>query len=101
MVVAESGDMLFGGLDVRVPHNGTYLAQGFYASMGFAVPAALGAQVGSGLRPIVLCGDGGFQMPGLEIAHATVFAADPMLICVYPPGLGCPRPAAYTPPALL
>ena len=42
MVVAESGDMLFGGLDVRVPHDGTYLAQGFYASMGFAVPAALG-----------------------------------------------------------
>ena len=42
MVVAESGDMLFGGLDVRVPHGGTYLAQGFYASMGFAVPAALG-----------------------------------------------------------
>ena len=35
MVVAESGDMLFGGLDVRVPHSGTYLAQGFYASMGF------------------------------------------------------------------
>ena len=46
MVVAESGDMLFGGLDVRVPHGGTYLAQGFYASMGFAVPAALGAQIG-------------------------------------------------------
>ena len=64
LVVAESGDMLFGGLDVRVPHNGAYLAQGFYASMGFAVPAALGAQIGRGLRPLVLCGDGGFQMTG-------------------------------------
>src|SRR5215469_16256997 len=39
LVVAESGDMLFGGLDVRVPHSSAYLAQGFYASMGFAVPA--------------------------------------------------------------
>src|ERR1700691_939860 len=75
MVVAESGDMLFGGLDVRVPQSGTYLAQGFYASMGFAVPAALGAQVGSGMRPIVLCGDGGFQMTGQEISHAPVFGA--------------------------
>src|SRR3984893_18297142 len=56
MVVAESGDMLFGGLDVRVPHSGTYLAQGFYASMGFAVPAEPRLQIGSGLRPIVLCG---------------------------------------------
>ena len=64
MVVAESGDMLFGGLDIRVPHDNGYFAQGFYASMGFAVPAALGAQIGSGLRPLVMCGDGGFQMTG-------------------------------------
>jgi thiamine pyrophosphate-dependent acetolactate synthase large subunit-like protein len=46
----------------------SYLAQGFYASMGFAVPGALGAQIGTGLRPLVLCGDGGFQMTGVEIA---------------------------------
>jgi indolepyruvate decarboxylase len=52
MVVAESGDMLFGGLDVRVPHSGTYLAQGFYASMGFGVPAAMGVQIAKGLRPV-------------------------------------------------
>jgi indolepyruvate decarboxylase len=94
MVVAESGDMLFGGLDVRVPHSGTYLAQGFYASMGFAVPAALGAQVGSGLRPIVLCGDGGFQMTGPEISHAPVFGANPIVIVVNNGGWGIFRPVA-------
>src|SRR5262249_38733444 len=66
-VVAESGDMLFAGLDVRVERGGTYFAQGFYASMGFGVPGALGAQLGTGLRPIVLCGDGAFQMTGPEI----------------------------------
>ena len=43
-VFAESGDMLFGGLEVRVPEGGLYFAQGYYASMGFGVPAALGAQ---------------------------------------------------------
>ena len=80
MVVAEAGDMLFGGLDVRVPHNGTYLAQGFYASMGFAIPAALGAQVGSGMRPIVLCGDGGFQMTGPEISHAPLIGLNPIVV---------------------
>ena len=94
MVVAESGDMLFGGLDVRVPHSGTYLAQGFYASMGFAVPAALGAQIGSGLRPIVLCGDGGFQMTGPEISHAPVFGANPIVIIVNNGGWGIFRPVA-------
>ncbi len=94
MVVAESGDMLFGGLDVRVPHGGTYLAQGFYASMGFAVPAALGAQVGSGLRPLVLCGDGGFQMTGPEISHAPVFGANPIVVIVNNGGWGIFRPVA-------
>ena len=69
-VVTESGDMLFAGLDVRVPGGGLYLAQGFYASMGFAVPAALGTQVGCGVRPLVLSGDGAFQMTGPEISHA-------------------------------
>jgi indolepyruvate decarboxylase len=94
MVVAESGDMLFGGLDIRVPHNGTYLAQGFYASMGFAVPAALGAQVGCGLRPIVLSGDGGFQMNGPEISHAPHFGANPIVIVVNNGGWGIFRPVA-------
>ena len=37
-VVAESGDMLFAGLDVRIGRGGAYLAQGYYASMGFGVP---------------------------------------------------------------
>ena len=94
MVVAESGDMLFGGLDIRVPHDGTYLAQGFYASMGFAVPAALGAQVGCGLRPIVLSGDGGFQMTGPEISHAPHFGANPIVIVVNNGGWGIFRPVA-------
>ncbi|MGH7932405.1 MAG: thiamine pyrophosphate-binding protein [Candidatus Binataceae bacterium] len=94
MVVAESGDMLFGGLDIRVPHEGTYLAQGFYASMGFAVPAALGAQVGGGPRPIVLCGDGAFQMTGPEISHSARFGANPIVIVVNNGGWGIFRPIA-------
>jgi indolepyruvate decarboxylase len=94
MVVAEAGDMLFGGLDVRVPHGGTYLAQGFYASMGFAVPAALGAQVGCGLRPLVLCGDGAFQMTGPEISHAPAFHANPIVVVINNGGWGIFRPIA-------
>jgi TPP-dependent 2-oxoacid decarboxylase len=92
MVVTESGDMLFGGLDVRVPHDGTYLAQGFYASMGFAVPAALGAQLGSGLRPLILCGDGGFQMTGPEISHAAILGLNPIVLLINNGGWGIFRP---------
>lgn len=94
MVVTESGDMLFGGLDLRVPGHGTYFAQGFYASMGFAVPAALGAQVGCGKRPLVLSGDGAFQMTGPEISHAPKLGANPIIVIVNNGGWGIFRPIA-------
>ena len=81
-VVAESGDMLFAGLDVRVGRGGGYLAQGYYASMGFGVPGALGAQIGTGERPLVLCGDGAFQMTGPEIAQAPRHGLQPDRACV-------------------
>ena len=80
MVVAEAGDMLFAGLDIKVNHSGGYLAQGYYASMGFGIPGALGAQMGTGQRPIVLCGDGAFQMTGPEISHAPRYKLNPIVI---------------------
>ena len=78
MVVAEAGDMLFAGLDIKIGQGGGYLAQGYYASMGFGVPGALGAQLGTGQRPLVLCGDGAFQMTGSEISHAPVTNSIPL-----------------------
>jgi indolepyruvate decarboxylase len=92
LVVAESGDSLFGGIDVKVGDDGLYLAQGFYASMGFAVPGALGAQIGTGLRPLVLTGDGGFQMTGVEIAHAPRYRLNPIVVLLNNGGWGIFRP---------
>jgi len=94
MVVAESGDSLFGGIDVKVGNDGLYLAQGFYASMGFAVPGALGAQIGTGLRRLVLTGDGGFQMTGVEIAHAPRYRLNPIVVLLNNGGWGIFRPIA-------
>ena len=91
-VVAESGDMLFGGLELRLRGRGLYFAQGYYASMGFAVPASMGAQLGTGVRPLVLCGDGGFQMTGTEIAHAVPKKLSPIVVVVNNGGWGIFRP---------
>jgi indolepyruvate decarboxylase len=87
-VFAESGDMLFGGLEVRVQADGLYFAQGYYASMGFAVPAAMGAQIGTGRRPLVLCGDGGFQMTGQEISYAPKRGLSPIIVLINNSGWG-------------
>jgi indolepyruvate decarboxylase len=93
-VIAESGDMLFAGLDVRVERGGAYLAQGYYASMGFGVPGALGSELGTGQRPIVLCGDGAFQMTGPEIAQAPRYGLRPIVVVMNNGGWGIFRPIA-------
>jgi indolepyruvate decarboxylase len=91
-VFAESGDMLFGGLEVRPRKGGLYYAQGYYASMGFGIPAALGVQLGTGRRPLILCGDGGFQMTGSEISHAPRLGLSPIVVLVNNGGWGIFRP---------
>ncbi|MGH7786877.1 MAG: thiamine pyrophosphate-binding protein [Candidatus Binatia bacterium] len=92
--VAEAGDALFGGLDVRVEGPSSYFAQGYYASMGFGVPGAIGAQIGTGRRPLVLCGDGAFQMTGPEIAQAPRHGATPIVLVMNNAGWGIFRPVA-------
>ena len=91
MVVAEAGDMLFAGLDIKIGQRGGYLAQGYYASMRFGVP---GAQPGTGQRPIVLCGDGAFQMTGLEISHAPRHNPNPIVLVMNDSRWGIFRPVS-------
>jgi indolepyruvate decarboxylase len=69
VVIADIGDSLFGAADLTI-HLGTeFLSPAYYTSMGFAVPAALGAQMARpGRRPIVFVGDGAFQMTGQELS---------------------------------
>jgi indolepyruvate decarboxylase len=98
-VVAESGDALFGGLELRLS-GGLYLAQGYYASMGFGVPAALGAQLGTGARPLVLTGDGAFQMTGAEVSHAPRYGLTPIVVLVNNGGWGIFRPVSQRPDLL-
>lgn len=92
VVVAESGDMLFAGIDVRVAGKAAYFAQGFYASMGFGVPGAFGVELGLGKRPILLSGDGAFQMTGPEIAQARRHGLRPIVLVTNNGGWGIFRP---------
>ncbi|HEV7730632.1 MAG TPA: thiamine pyrophosphate-binding protein [Candidatus Binatia bacterium] len=100
VVVADSGDMLFAGLDLRVSRSGGYLAQGFYASMGFSVPGALGAQLGRAGRPLVLVGDGAFQMTGPEIAQAPRYGLNPIVVVINNGGWQIFRPVVDKPELL-
>lgn len=69
LVVADVGDSLFGAADLIIHRRTEFLSPAYYTSMGFAVPAALGAQMAKPtLRPVVFVGDGAFQMTGMELS---------------------------------
>lgn len=93
IVIADVGDSLFGALDLTVHGQTDFLSPAYYCSMGFAVPAAIGAQLASPtLRPIVIVGDGAFQMTGMEISTIIRFALNPIIIILNNNGYGTERP---------
>jgi TPP-dependent 2-oxoacid decarboxylase len=81
IVIADPGDALFGSIDLPVQGARAFLSPAFYASLGFAVPAAIGAQCAApDARPLVLVGDGAFQMTGMELSTCAKYGLDPLVI---------------------
>jgi len=93
IVIADVGDSLFGALDLKIHGQTEFLSPVYYCSMGFAVPASIGAQLASPrLRPIVIVGDGAFQMTGMEISTIARFNLNPVIIVLNNGGYGTERP---------
>jgi TPP-dependent 2-oxoacid decarboxylase len=92
VVVADVGDALFGATDLFIRHRTEFLGPAYYASMGFAVPASIGAQLGNPkLRPLVLVGDGAFQMTGMELATIARYKLNPVVVVLNNNGYGTER----------
>jgi len=70
IVIADIGDALFASTELTTRGRTEFLSPAYYTSMGFSVPAALGAQVARpAARVVVVVGDGAFQMTGMEISN--------------------------------
>ncbi|HZX27024.1 MAG TPA: indolepyruvate/phenylpyruvate decarboxylase, partial [Telluria sp.] len=76
-IASDIGDCLFTALDME---NNSLLAPGYYATMGYGVPAGMGVQAGGGERPLILVGDGAFQMTGWELGNCQRYGWDPIVI---------------------
>ncbi len=95
--VTDVGDSWFIGLELRAD---VFVAAGYYSSMGFAVPAALGAGLAEpGRRPFVIVGDGAFQMTGTELATHVDLGLRPIVLLLNNGGYGMleavDRPRSY------
>jgi indolepyruvate decarboxylase len=85
VVVADAGDSLFGSRDLITRENNEFVSPAYYLSMGFAVPAGVGAQLAlradrPRCRPLVLVGDGAFQMTGMELSTAVRYGCNPIVV---------------------
>lgn len=76
-MTSDMGDCLFTAMDID---NTELAAAGYYASMGFGVPGGLGVQTASGRRPLILVGDGAFQMTGWELGNCRKYGWNPIVI---------------------
>jgi indolepyruvate decarboxylase len=76
-IAADVGDCLFTAMDIEQTH---LVAPGYYAGMGFGVPAGLGIQASTGQRPLILVGDGAFQMTGWELGNCARYGWDPIVL---------------------
>ena len=92
IVIADIGDSLFAASELVIRGRTEFLSPAYYTSMGFAVPAALGAQVARPRsRVVVVCGDGAFQMTGQELSTLIRHQFDPLIIVLDNKGYGTER----------
>jgi indolepyruvate decarboxylase len=92
IVIAEPGDSLFAATELTTHMQSEFLSPAYYTSMGFGVPAAIGAQMARReQRVVVIAGDGAFQMTGMELSTAVKYNLAPIVIVLDNQGYGTER----------
>ena len=76
-IASDMGDCLFTAMEIE---HTALVAPGYYATMGYGVPAGLGVQAATGERPLILVGDGAFQMTGWELGNCRRYGWDPIVL---------------------
>ncbi|MBV1693770.1 MAG: indolepyruvate/phenylpyruvate decarboxylase [Hyphomicrobiales bacterium] len=76
-IASDMGDCLFTAMDMAYTE---LVAPAYYATMGPGVPMGIGLAVASGRRPLILVGDGAFQMTGWEIGNARRLGIQPIVL---------------------
>lgn len=91
-IVSDTGDALLGAMSLRTKKPSNFLADAYYLSMGFAMPAAIGAMAAQPEnRVIAIIGDGAFQMTGIELSTAAKYGMKPIVFVLNNDGYGTQR----------
>ncbi|MCC7084798.1 MAG: alpha-keto acid decarboxylase family protein [Pirellulales bacterium] len=92
VVIADIGDSLFAATELVVPQRADFISPAYYTSMGFSVPAAVGVHMAQpSCRPIVIVGDGAFQMTGMELSTLVRHKLPTIIVLLDNGGFGTER----------
>ena len=92
IVIADIGDALFAATELVTRERTDFISPAYYTSMGFSIPAALGAQTARPHdRVVAICGDGAFQMTGMELSTIVRRGYAPIVIVLDNHGYGTER----------
>ncbi|KAI8335344.1 pyruvate decarboxylase PdcB [Chlamydoabsidia padenii] len=81
VVIAETGSASLGSYNMTLPHDGCLISQVGWESIGYALPAALGAALADWSRRVfLLVGDGSFQVSAQEIAPMLRLGVCPIIV---------------------
>ena len=90
--VADVGQNQMWSCSNYVARGGRFMTSGGMGTMGYALPAAMGAKVAAPDRQVVaVCGDGGFQMTMQELATITQYDIPVQLVIIKNTVLGLVR----------
>jgi indolepyruvate decarboxylase len=82
-VIADTGDTIFAAMDLIMHQNAYFIGQAFYLSIGYAIPACLGAGLAlPNSRPVVFVGDGAFQMTAQELSTIMRQKLNPIIFLI-------------------
>lgn len=70
----------FPGADLQMPNSDMYLANPVWLSIGQGTPAAIGAYLKNGKHPIIISGDGGFQMVAQSYSTMVKYCVPALII---------------------
>jgi len=82
-VLADQGTSFYGMADHRLPHGVTFIRQPLWGSIGYTLPAAVGAAVSHpDRRTVLLIGDGAAQLTVQELGTFSREGLSPVIVVV-------------------
>ena len=83
IVISDTGDAIVATMDLLMRERAHFIGQAFYLSIGYSIPACLGAMMAEPhRRPIVFVGDGAFQMTAQELSTIIRHKLNPIIFLI-------------------